>query len=194
MMNYKRTPLLVLLVLLLAAVFAAAASADSARVTRGDVDAIFQATGGKGATLLHSPTLEGAPDQQPLGRIGPFGAANGRHFCSLDWHLVNTNIGTYGPYSAAAPELNGLDITISLDGANLQLSTTAVKRADPQASLLAFGSSDLYFRDFGSLLPPDALSVGTHTVSIVLFDPSTGEVDTGGATFYVDAPGTGACV
>jgi hypothetical protein len=180
--------------LLAAAVLVPAATADSTRVTQGDAEAIFQATGGKGATLLHSPTLEGAPDQDPLGRIGPFGAANGRHFCSLDWHLINANIGTYGPYNVAAPELNGLEVTITLDGSDLQLSTTAVKRADPQASLLNFGSSDVYFRDFGSILSPDALAVGTHTVSIVLFDPSNGEVDTGGATFYVDAPGTGACV
>jgi hypothetical protein len=41
---------------------------------------------------------------------------------------------------------------------------------------------------------PDALGVGTHTATITVIDPTTNQVDTGGATFYVDAPGTGACV
>ena len=179
---------------LLAGGAVSAASADSTRVTQGDAQAIFEGgSGGGRATLLHSPTLQGAPDDLQLGRIGPFGDANGRHYCSLDWHVVNTNIGALGPYTVVAPELDGLVVAITLDGSNLQLSTTAIRRLNPQWVLLHFGSDEAYARDFGAILSPDALAVGTHTVGISVFDPVTGELDTGGATFYVDPAGTGAC-
>jgi hypothetical protein len=65
---------------------------------------------------------------------------------------------------------------------------------DPHWVLANFGSDEAYARDFGAIPSPAALSVGTHTVRITVSDPVTGEVDSGGATFYVDAPGTGACV
>lgn len=123
-----------------------------------------------------------------------FGAANGRHFCSLDWHVLGVNISEVaGGHAELSALLNQLDVRITLDGAPFPLLAAAVKRADPQFALAMFGSADAWGKMFGGLLAPDALSVGTHTTSILFSDPSTGEVDTGSATFFIDAPGTGAC-
>jgi hypothetical protein len=163
------------------------------RISRGDAEAVFNANPGREAIILRSPTLQGAPDIQNA-RIGPFGAANGRHFCSLDWHVLGVNI-SEGPggHAQMSALLNQLDVTIMLDGAPFPLLAAAVKRADPKFALEVFGLEDAWGKMFGGLLAPDALGVGTHTTSIVFVDPSTGEVDTGSATFFIDAPSTGAC-
>jgi hypothetical protein len=168
-------------------------SMPSPRVSSGDAEASFNAAPGRESIVLHSPTLQGAPDNQ-LVRIGPFGAANGRHFCSLDWHVLGVTISDFpGSYAEMSALLNQLDVQIRLDGAPFPLRSAAVKRADPQFALANFGSVDAWGKMFGGLLAPSALSVGTHTTTIVLTDPSTGEVDTGSATFFVDAPGAGSC-
>jgi hypothetical protein len=167
--------------------------AAAPRISRGDAEAVYNAFAGRGAIILHSPTLQGAPDTQHV-RIGPFGAANGQHFCSLDWHVLGVNIVEFpGSYADMSALLNQLVVEITLDGAPFPLLDAPVKRADPQYALATFGSAAAWFKPFGGLLAPDALAVGTHTTSIVLTDPSTGEVDTGSATFFIDAPGTGAC-
>lgn len=170
------------------------ATPNHRRISRGDAEAVYNASGNGGqAILLHSPTLQGAPDPQGV-RIGPFGAANGRHFCGLDWHVLGVNIVDFpGSHADMSALLNQLDVEITLDGAPFPLLSSTVKRWDPKAALAAFGTADAWFKPFGGLLAPDALAVGTHTTSIVLTDPSTGEVDTGSATFFVDGAGTGAC-
>jgi hypothetical protein len=164
------------------------------RISRGDAEAVYSASGNGGqAILLHSPAPQGAPDPQGV-RIGPFGAANGRHFCNLDWHVLGVNIVDFpGSHADMSALLNQLDVEITLDGAPFPLLSSTVKRWNPEAALAAFGSADAWFKPFGGLIAPGALAVGTHTTSIVLTDPSTGEVDTGSATFFVDASGTGSC-
>jgi hypothetical protein len=169
-------------------------SAPTPRVSRGDAEAVYNASGNGGqAILLHSPTPQGAPDPQGV-RIGPFGAANGRHFCNLDWHVLGVNIVDFpGSHADMSALLNQLDVEITLDGAPFPLLSSTVKRWNPEGALAAFGSADAWFKPFGGLIAPGALAVGTHTTIIVLTDPSTGEVDTGSATFFVDASGTGSC-
>jgi len=162
------------------------------RISRGDAEAVFNANPGRESIVLHSPTLQGAPDNQFV-RIGPFGAANGRHFCALDWHVLGANISELGSYQVASALLAGLRVQITLDSAPFTLRQAPVKRADPGFALAMFGSADAWGEMFGGLLAPDALSVGVHRTSISLTDPSTGEIDTGSATFFVDAPGTGTC-
>jgi hypothetical protein len=162
------------------------------RISRGDAEAVFNANPGRESIVLHSPTLQGAPDNQFV-RIGPFGAANGRHFCALDWHVLGANISELGSYQVASAVLAGLRVQVTLDGAPFTLRKAPVKRADPGFALAMFGSADAWGEMFGGLLAPNALPVGVHTTSISLTDPSTGEIDTGSATFFVDAPGTGTC-
>src|SRR4029453_18576799 len=66
------------------------AGANSARITRGDVEAIFQATPNGGwAVLLHSPTGQGAPfDAQDRGAIRPLSFNDGKHYSAGDWHVI----------------------------------------------------------------------------------------------------------
>jgi hypothetical protein len=177
----------------LAAVSASGALANSPRVTRGDAEAVFQAIGGTGATMLHSPTLQGAPDEASLTRIRAFGGSNGQHFCSLDWHVVGLQLGDVGPYKAAAANIDAFTVAFTLDGAALPSRSTALKRWDPQDALALFGSDEVFFRGYGAILAPDALPAGTHTVTVAAVNSETGESLTGGATFFMDPAGAGTC-
>jgi hypothetical protein len=72
----------------------ASAQANAPRVTRGDAQAILQAQGNGGwAVILNGGIVEeGAPSDfmfDSMARIAPQAGWNGRHFCSLDWHVIN---------------------------------------------------------------------------------------------------------
>jgi hypothetical protein len=188
----KRSLIIMAASFALAGVFAAATLADSPGVSQGDAEAVYNAIGGRGAIVLHSPTLEGAPDTQ-LVRISPFGAI-GRHYCSLDWHVVGLNLGEIGPRQVAAAGLAPFVVRIFVDGELLDFTPGALKRADPQSSLIMFGSSDVFFRAYGAVVAPDALGVGAHTVSVVAVDTADGTGSFEATNpFFIDAPGAGAC-
>jgi hypothetical protein len=184
----------ILLVPLVLAVVAPTAGANSPRVTRGDAMAILEAIGGGGATLLYSPTLEGASDQAPLARIRPFGASNGQHFCSLDWHVLGVSLGQPGPREVAVPDIEAFVVTLTLDGVLQRITTTVVKKYNPTATPVQFGVDEAYFKNFMVMLAPEDLAVGTHTAGVAFFDPVSGESDSGNITFFVDGPDEGACV
>jgi hypothetical protein len=169
------------------------APANAHRISRGDAEAVFQAIGGSGAVLLHSPTGQGLGDALSLVRIRAFGGSNGQHFCSLDWHVVGVQLGEFGPYDAAAAELGGFVVTFTLDGSVMASTSTAVKRFDPQAALIQFGSADLFFKGYGAVVSPDALPAGAHTVTVLAVNAATGESLGGSATFYMDPSGVGTC-
>ena len=106
---------------------------------------------------------------------------------------MGAQIGEFGPYAAAAAQLRGFVVTFTLDGSAMASTSTAVKRWDPQAALIQFGSADLYFEGYGAVLPPDALPVGTHTATVLAVNAATGESISGSATFDMDPSGVGAC-
>ena len=66
-----------------------AAQADSARITQGDAEALFQApfNGGAAIRLHGGDVLEGAP-VQPGGVLRPFGGGT-PHFCTLNWLVID---------------------------------------------------------------------------------------------------------
>lgn len=192
-------PFLILVALIAAAALApATAIADSAGYSRGDAEAVFNAwPSGGDAIRAHGDLAEGAPALRGL-RIRPFQPFAGTHVCSTDWHVVAVTLFTGGDSSyshqQAVTDLAPLTMHFTLDGAPLTTTATPIKRATGTAQL--FGLEEMYAQTTGAILAPDALSVGAHTIRLVM-DNSLGPgvpEDFGDVTFFVDAPDTGACV
>jgi hypothetical protein len=165
----------------------APAEADNIRVTHGDATSLFNAFGNGGwAILNHNPTQLGAPsDAQFRGSIRPFAGSrwDGRHFCELDWHVI---VFEDGEDTKAQAEASSIDFV--LDGAPLPSTRTVAKRfladgAQPEV----WGVAD------GAILPPEALAVGAHTLSVdaTFFD---GFQFASEIQFFIDPAGTGACL
>lgn len=177
----------VLVLTLVAAIAAAAgtARADSTRITRGDATAIAQSMfGGAVAIRTNAPTLEGAPVQTQLGRIAPF--VSGRHYCSLDWHVISLYfIEPELDHEATAAEAAAVVFNWTLDGAALATQDAGVKAAYP---------ADWYFGSY-AIVSPDALAVGTHTLSVVATDTRDGSIAFANTvTFTIDPADSGTCV
>ena len=169
-----------------------------ARVTRGDAQAIFEAFAGGGwAVRLHSEVMEGAPaDFQPpesLARITTVPALNGKHYCGLDWHVINTAIieGNRENEAASVSEiferLATRDVSFRLDGAVLETVRTQPKRMlNPALRSL----TEAFYVNIGRIMAPEDLSVGSH--SLRAFDKNGNQI--GAITFFIDDSGTGACL
>lgn len=170
------------------------AGANSPRITRGDVEAIFQATPNGGwAVLLHSPTGQGAPfDAQDRGAIRPLSFNDGRHYCAEDWHVILLASVVGGDASFTRPEaeaiLNTVMLSFTLDGAPLPTTRTAVKRfLNPEPDERAYAVQE------GRIMAPSDLSVGSHQLAVTISEPGF-PTEVLEITFFVDAPGTGACL
>ena len=106
------------------------------RATKGDAEAVLQAFGSGGwAILRHSKVANGAPSQGTADShvaIRPFSDWNGRHFCELDWHVILiADIEPVDDTSSrrdAQAAIEHLIVSMTLDGAPLPLTRTAVKR------------------------------------------------------------------
>jgi hypothetical protein len=172
------------------------AAAGSARATRGDARAVFEASGNGGwAVLLHSGKANGSPSQgttADLVAIRPLSGSpfDGRHYCALDWHTIVVADVEPGPQKDATAVIRSLTFAVALDGSPLATEQTAVRRfLNPER----FGLTDAFYSQIGRVMAPSELSVGAHTLSYVISD-SSGPVYADGITFYVDAAGTGACL
>jgi hypothetical protein len=163
------------------------------RATKGDAEAVLQAGGSGGfAILQHSKIAEGAPSQglsDSRVAIRPFSAWDGRHFCQLDWHVIL--VADIEPVDAtssrqdAQAAVDALAITLTLDGAPLPLTRTAVKQfLDPER----FGLEDAVFAQWGHIISPTDLAVGRHTLSGQFGSEPLPEIE-----FFIDAEGSGAC-
>ena len=194
----RRWPLLLAAVLVVVLLLAGSpAGANSPRITRGDAEAIFQATPNGGwAVLLHSPTGQGAPfDAQALGAIRPLPAWEGRHFCAEDWHVILLAPVVSGDASFTRQDaealLNQTTVSFTLDGAPLLTTRTAIK---PFLAAELFGLENAYAFQEGRIMAPTDLSVGSHQLVATISDPSGGPPDVLEITFFIDASGTGACL
>ncbi len=98
----------------------------------------------------------------------------------------------------AADELNRLVVTLTLDGDELSTSQTSVRRALDPESLADPPEPTVekaYFIQWGKLMTPSDLSVDSHSLSYTKVDPlNPQENEEGSITFFIDAPGTGACL
>jgi hypothetical protein len=198
-MLYARRRWTLLVVGVLVAVLLLAGSpagANSPRITRGDVQAIFQATlNGGWAVLLHSPTGQGAPfAAQERGAIRPLAVADGRHFCAEDWHVILLGLIFGGDASFTRQDAvaiaNAVTVSFTLDGAPLPTTRTAIK---PFLGAEEFGLEKGYGFQQGRIMAPTDLSVGSHQLVVTVSEPGF-PTDVGEITFFIDAPGTGTCL
>jgi len=191
----RRWTLLVSAVLVVVSLLAGSpAGANSARITRGDAEAIFQATPNGGwAVLLHSPTGQGAPfDAQDRGAIRPLSFNDGKHYCAEDWHVILLAPIVGGDASFTRPEaeaiLDSVVLRFTLDGAPLPTTRTTVKRfLNPEPDDVAYAVQE------GRIMAPSDLSVGGHQLAVTITEPGF-PTEVLEITFFIDAPGTGACL
>jgi hypothetical protein len=175
-------------------------TSGSRRITRGDAEAVLNAGGGGGrAVLLHSETAEGAPADffGSHGSIRPFAGSpwDGAHFCAEDWHVIliaDIEGGdTSFKHDDAERIMNGLDVSFTLDGTPLPTTRTAIKRFLNPGQ---FGLQVAYYFQQGQIMSPADLSVGSHRLEVTIVDASGQQNFQDGITFFIDAPGTGACL
>jgi hypothetical protein len=172
----------------------------SRRITRGDAEAVLNAFGGGGrVVLLHSKTAEGAPADflGSHGSIRPFAGSpwDGAHFCAEDWHVIliaDIESGdTSFKHDDAERIMNGLDVSFTLDGNPLPTTRTPIKRF---LNAGQFGLQVAYYFQQGQIMSPADLSVGSHRLEVTIVDASGQQNFQDGITFFIDVPGTGACV
>lgn len=164
----------------------------SRRVSRGDAQAVLQAFGNGGRAVLHHSTVaEGAPADffGSHGSIRPFSGSpwDGAHFSGDDWHVILIADIEGGDSSFKATEardiMDSLTVVLTLDGAALRTTRTAIKRfANPEA----FGLEVAYYFQQGRVMAPTDLAVGEHLLSVEISGPSGTFQDH--ITFTIDAP------
>ena len=179
-------------------VLAVPANAAPHRVTYGEARAIFEAVGNAGLLIQrHSPVQIGAPQRSRLqAEIRPinFEGFDGRHYCVEDWHVIVLSLIYVGDASYLRPDAQAEADTITtfnftLDGAALGTSQTTLK---PYEEPEIFGAERGWWFQTGRLMSPSDLSVGRHTIAILVEDAFGSFED--GISFFIDASGTGACL
>jgi hypothetical protein len=172
-------------------------SAATQRVSEGDAEAVFHAfpTGGR-AMINHSPEGLGAPaDIELRAMIRPLldKGLDGRHYSTEDWHTIEEIDISGGDRTFSRLDFADMTshdvITMSLDRAVLPTTRTAIH---PVNSPQQLGFEKAYAFHQGIVLSPSDLSVDAHSLdSTTVFPPDTFNDH---ITFYIDAPGTGACL
>jgi hypothetical protein len=139
--------------------------------------------------------VPGAPAQGRPGKVAirPFGgsAYDGAHYCAADWHTILLADIEAGPRQDAAALIDDQRYVFALDGVAQTTSRTAIKRFN-NADLFDLG--DAYYAQWGRIVAPSELGPGVHTLDVVGTNAAGDPLYTDGITFYVDAPGTGACL
>jgi hypothetical protein len=180
------------------------AHADPGRVTKGDAEAVLHASENGAAAMLYTPGgLVAAPldsiVREPQVSIRPYPESewDGRHFCAEDWHVILVAWIEGGDRSFTVQDAQAifdtLSIQFSLDGAYLATERTATTRFLNLEFLADLGWDRGYVFQQGTLMAPDDLAVGAHTLSWTLMSPDYGTF-TLEITFYIDPAGTGACL
>jgi hypothetical protein len=193
----RRWTLLVFVVLVVVSLLAGSpAGANSPRITRGDAQAILQASpNGFWAVQLHSPVLQGAPsDAQARGAIRPYSDNDGQHYCAEDWHVILLGIIIGGDASFTRPEaeaiLNTVMLSFALDGVPLSTTRTTVK---PFLNPEFLDEEKAYAFQEGRIMAPTDISVGSHQLVATVSEPGF-PTEVLEITFFIDAPGTGVCL
>jgi hypothetical protein len=179
----------------LAAVFVAgmvAASGPavaSTRITEGTARASLQAaeTGGN-VVQQHNSVVKAGPGNF-AGDIRPF-YPDGLHYCSLDWHTIVLADLELGPESQAQAIISQLTVMMWVDGRQLNLTQTAVKRFTD--SQVIFGVPSVFWSQWGQVMSPSSLTIGPHSLRAVM--TGAGEDNEFTTTFIVDPANSGACL
>jgi hypothetical protein len=176
------------------------------RITRGDVEAVFNAggTGGRVIRVKKGETAVAAPVDfvGSHGAIRPFPDWDNRHFCAEDWHLIVV-AGIDGGNASfrreqAEASANQVTFDFTLDGDLLATERTTIKPfLHPETIEVPEGEEKVeraFFFQEGRIMSPDDLSVGRHELLLTQTGPDPGQVEQFEITFFIDAPGTGACL
>ena len=198
----RRIVTTLLSVAMLAVAAAAPASANSERVTYGDVRAHFQTAEGGGSVgfqtgNLGAMTSAGSDIFRQSMRPFPGTPFDGNRYCELDWQLMalatllSRETSGLPSMQAVRAAVNATEVTLKLDGNSIgPVKSTTVKKY--LSTFIDLGGPGLW-RQWGVFYAPGELAVGTHTLSAHLTIPGVIALDFGPATFHVDAAGTGAC-
>ena len=157
---------------------------------------MFQAAGGGGwAILQHSNVAKGSPADPSGAAILPFSGSpwDGAHFCAEDWHaILAADIeGGDSSYKHNDAERIMREVTMdfTLDGTALPTTRTAINRyLNPED----WGFQAAHYFQQGRIMSPADLSIGSHRLELTMSHPVDGPFQDA-ITFFVDAPGTGAC-
>ncbi len=176
------------------------ASAAPGLVTRGDAEAIFNAAlTGCAAVLAQGNLHEGQPcEDTQRAQLRLFAPLPTQHYCVDDWHVVritvvfevapgDTNQGT-------RQKVDEFTASFVLDGQPLDTSRTPAKPVTPPSASALGVTTPAYWANIGTLLPPEALGVGSHSSHVETFDPSTNTTSVFDSVFVIDPSGTGACL
>jgi hypothetical protein len=175
------------------------AHAAPARVTRGDVEAIFHAgfTGGSGI-LLHSHQVLGAPVRDVSSAVLAF--FNPVHeFCVDDWHLVRIGLSNsvdndvFFTKEQAIADLQSTTVAFVLDSTPLTTDQTPISQMSAADQRLYGLPGPTFDFQAVSIFAPDALSSGTHLVEVTVTDPAFGSYHLS-KTITLDASRAGACL
>jgi hypothetical protein len=162
------------------------ASAQPGVVTRGDAQAIFNTVfNGCGANLVHGSLHDGQPCEGLQRAQVLLFAPTIHHYCVDDWHAISVRL------IDTRAHIEQFDVTIVIDGQLLATTRTPIKPVNPTyAQQQGFSPEESYWINTGTVVPPSALAVGTHTSHVETVSPTV-VFDT---TFEVDPSGTGVCL
>jgi len=136
----------------------------SAQVSRGEIEAVFNAGATGGNLILFSGPGE-APEFAAFaegkdGVIHPWD--DGKGFSAEDWHCLLFGVGVVNDYPTASGALDLVEVWMWLDGNEIALTEQPVKR-----DLTYHGydpSIPLYSISWGKIYSPTELAVGPHTL------------------------------
>jgi len=176
----------------------AATQPGTSRATQGDAQAVFNANQNGGvAVLLHNGKLVGPASNDPPSGIRISAFVDGRHYCSLDWHVIAVTLfggnmpgETRTPQEIAA-DLSASSFTFFVDGVRLDAVVTPVK---PFLNPAALGLVDAFWFTSGRVMSPSDLAIGTHTLATEERDAVGNLIGSSNVTFVIDGAGVGACV
>jgi len=182
-------------------VMTAAGAGAREPVTRGDVQAQFEAVENGGAVISTRKGFETTipPAGALLHSIRPIDPFfEGRRYCELDWHLVTIAL-------IASPEELGVSTTEELKEIFLatevtfridNVPTPATETTAVKTYLVAEDGTngETFWRAWGIFYAPGVLSVGPHSLTGSATIPSIGTFRFDRITFHIDPAGSGACL
>ena len=122
---------------------------------------------------------------------------NRRHFCSLDWHVISVAVVEGNPAGGSRTNneiietLSQIVVLITLDGTLLDTETTAIKRTTNPGNR---GYVEAFDVMVGKVMAPEDLTVGQHSLQFTGMRPGQPPMVMSPITFFIDAPGVGACL
>lgn len=171
----------------MACILAATPSFGADRVTRGEINATFNAGMNGGMAILNQDGSVQAFEHAAVTE-GFDGVIHlwdqGEEYCAEDWHLLGMGLALCCYYDLVGGVLNAAEVRITMDGVELSLDRTAVKRDSTFQGLTPgpeFGFTQ------GKIFSPSELSLGRHDLEWQVYLNGSPIPGFGGSGFfYID--------